>query len=75
MIGCEDDLMELNLCVLKMVKEVVVKIGILMVGDICNIMIYYGDDFSFVEEVWEIFCVSLGNILCKLVIWKENYNG
>lgn len=53
----------------------VVKIGILMVGDICNIMIYYGDDFSFVEEVWEIFCVSLGNILCKLVIWKKNYNG
>lgn len=39
-IGRELEVKELNLKVLKLVKEVVVKIGILMVGNICNIMVF-----------------------------------
>lgn len=54
-IGREDDLMELNLRALKMAKEVAVKTGTLMAGDICNTTIYHGDDPSSVEEVREIF--------------------
>lgn len=57
-IGREDDLMELNLRALKMAKEVAVKTGTLMAGDICNTTIYHGDDPSSVEEVREIFRVS-----------------
>lgn len=54
-IGREDDLMELNLRALKMAKEVAVKTGTLLAGDICNTTIYHGDDPSSVEEVREIF--------------------
>lgn len=50
--------MELNLRALKMAKEVAVKTGTLMAGDICNTTIYHGDDPSSVEEVREIFRVS-----------------
>lgn len=64
-IGREDDLMELNLRALNMAKEVAVKTGTLMAGDICNTTIYHGDDPSSVEEVREIFRVSPGNIPCK----------
>lgn len=52
--------MELNLRALKMAKEVAVKTGTLMAGDICNTTIYHGDDPSSVEEVREIFRVSPG---------------
>ncbi|XP_056000868.1 betaine--homocysteine S-methyltransferase 1-like isoform X1 [Ostrea edulis] len=54
-IGREDDLMELNVRALKMAKEVAVKTGTLMAGDICNTTIFRRDDPKSIEEVREMF--------------------
>ncbi|XP_061179415.1 betaine--homocysteine S-methyltransferase 1-like [Saccostrea echinata] len=54
-IGREDDLIELNLRALRMAKEVAVKTGTLMAGDICNTTVFRRDDPNSVEEVREIF--------------------
>lgn len=57
-IGREDDLMELNVRALRMAKEVAVKTGTLMAGDICNTTVFRRDDPKSIEEVREMFRVS-----------------
>lgn len=41
--------------------EVVDEIGILMVGNICNIIVYKRDDEDVINKVWNMFKVKLVN--------------
>lgn len=45
--------------VFEIVWEVVDEIGILMVGNICNIIVYKRDDDDVINKVWNMFKVKL----------------
>ena len=50
--------MELQFRALKMAKEVAVRTGTLMAGDICNTTVYHAGDPDSVEQVREMFRVG-----------------
>lgn len=58
MIGREDEVKELNLKALKIAKEVAIKTGTLMAGNICNTTVYERGNDEAVEAAKEMFKVN-----------------
>lgn len=72
MIGREQEVKELNLKALKLAKEVAVKTGTLMAGNICNTTVFQKGNDAAVEAaraMFKVLSLYLIQFLCQILFF------